>query len=167
MRLLAIVLLCAALSSCGMNPAFARIDDDHLQSLEQRAAYGDSNAKAILRFMQDAGTIVGFDAMPVSVNCCHKGDAYEADDYEIDPTDGAVIAILTCNDPSDCWSGPGRSVHAPGERIKVPPNAWLVKDKPKNDTGHGWIFLGTPTDEDGEVLDGPPSIYCYAPPTGF
>lgn len=83
-----------------------------------------------------------------SVSCCGDSDAYWADQTDVDPVTGGLVAIIT--DTRD--DAPLRRAHIPvGTRIPVPQSK-IRKPAKHNPTGHTIIFVGA----SGHV-------YCYEP----
>jgi hypothetical protein len=74
-------------------------------------------------------------------SCCGEGDAFEADDFEIEGDH--YIAVIT----------DGKGYIANGTRIVVPNSK--IQPLPLNPTGHGIIFL-----------NGNRKAICYCPPAG-
>jgi hypothetical protein len=75
-------------------------------------------------------------------SCCGEGDAFEADDFEIEGDH--YIAVIT----------DGKGYIANGTRIVVPNSK--IQPLPLNPTGHGIIFLNGSTRQ----------AICYCPPAG-
>ena len=88
------------------------------------------------------------------ISCCGEGDAYWADEANVDGD--KVIATIT----DDREDRPlGRS-HVPmGTKYVIPPNKITRIDG--NPTGHVIIFLGTVTWVDGEAKPGNRAVLCY------
>lgn len=136
----------------------------------QAQADGDEEILRRLRYVSKAGFLrcpVGSEtwctpSVGVPANCCGEADAYEADEYSVD-ANGTLYAELTCNSPKNCEDIPGKVHRAPGEKFRVPVEKTLMSHTPKNDTGHGWIWISpSSTNEDGS-----PVVFCWAPPAGL
>jgi hypothetical protein len=118
-------------------------------------------ARRRLRYISQAGTVACIPNTHCQyggtfVSCCGEADAYEADDTWTDEK-GNTWAVLTCNDPDDCREVPNKITRKPGERFRVPPERVLLKDRPRNDTNHGWVWISTfQTDADGA-----PAVLCW------
>lgn len=135
----------------------------------QAEAEGDAETLRRLRYIGTAGTLPCPEgsatwcvpSVGVHQNCCGEGDAYEADDFEVDAF-GNLYAILTCNSPRDCEEIPNKVVRHQGEKFRIPPGKVLLNHDPVNDTGHGWVWISpSSTDENGQ-----PVVFCFAPGAG-
>lgn len=96
-------------------------------------------------------------------SCCGEADAYEADEFDVDP-DGVLVAIITEGDTPTCWSNDdGNQTCKPkiatGTRIRVPREKLLPPPptEPRNTTGHGIIWISS----NGR------DVFCYALPAGL
>lgn len=95
---------------------------------------------------------------PDSINnasCCGVADAYYADETEVDPLDGGIIAVITDTRPDLRQVGANTFVNRPhvppGTKIKVPASK-LRKVPSFNPTDHTVIFLSNTL-----------GVYCYEP----
>jgi hypothetical protein len=89
------------------------------------------------------------------ISCCGMGDAYIADETEVDLATGDIIAVITDTRPDSFTLPDGRTinrVHIPaGTRFVVPKQKIRKKPIP-NPTGHTIVFIGAQM-----------NVLCYEP----
>lgn len=153
-----------ALTVLIMTTAYARPNEKWAE-IQRRADAGDEDAAKRIKFFSLAGELPADPPSGIlqayKANCCGQADAYEADDWEFD-ADGNTVAVLTCNEPSDCEAIPGKTPIQAGTRIKIPTNKIMTPGKPVNDTGHGWVFLSIRNINGAPV----PVVMCYSNGSG-
>lgn len=89
------------------------------------------------------------------VSCCSWADAFYADQTEIEPATGNIIAIITDTRPDSFTLPDGRTINRrhipPGTKFVVPKSKIRKKPIP-NPTGHTIIFIGAQM-----------NVLCYEP----
>lgn len=92
--------------------------------------------------------------MPM-ISCCGWGDAYKADQTEIDPITGDLVAVITDTGPDIIPLADGRIInrlHIPAGTKFVVPKSKIRKKPIPNPTGHTIIFIGAQM-----------NVLCYEP----
>jgi hypothetical protein len=161
MIVIAVVALAMFLLVLGMRAHAKTWDRDAISSEQGRIRH---------EYLSKAGTLPVYREGRLTsetfyANCCGEADAYEADEVAVD-ADGSTWAVLTCNDQDNCkqvCSGQICKIVRPaGSRWKVPPERVLLNHDPKNNTGHGWVYISPST----TGPNGNAAVLCWAAPPG-